>query len=73
MKRYRFFKRSYTFVTCTVTILAGLLLVTLQHAQAEKVTICHKPGTPAEQTLEINSNALQAHLGHGDYEGACGS
>jgi hypothetical protein len=37
----------------------------------EMVTICHKPGTPAEQTLEIAAAALQAHLDHGDYEGAC--
>ena len=73
MKRYRFFKRSYTFVTCTVTILAALLFITLQPSQAEKVTICHKPGTPAENTLVINSNALQAHLDHGDYSGACES
>jgi hypothetical protein len=36
-----------------------------------KVTVCHKPGTPAEQTLEIAAAALQAHLDHGDYEGAC--
>jgi hypothetical protein len=36
-----------------------------------KVVICHKPGTPAEQTLEIAASALDAHLGHGDTVDAC--
>lgn len=40
---------------------------------AEKVTICHKPGKPAEQTISIASAALPAHLRHGDYEGECGT
>jgi hypothetical protein len=31
-----------------------------------KVTICHKPGTPAEGTLAIPIAALDPHLGHGD-------
>jgi hypothetical protein len=35
------------------------------------ITICHKPGTPAEQTLTIPEAALGGHLGHGDYVGAC--
>lgn len=36
-------------------------------------TICHKPGTPAEQTLVVDNSAegLPAHLGHGDTLGAC--
>jgi hypothetical protein len=35
------------------------------------VTICHKPGTPAEQTKTIPRAALDAHLGHGDTMGPC--
>lgn len=35
------------------------------------VTICHMPGTPAEQTLEIPVSALRGHLNHGDTLGAC--
>src|SRR5687767_8378779 len=35
------------------------------------VTICHKPGTPAEQTLVVDDDAVPGHLGHGDYLGAC--
>jgi hypothetical protein len=35
------------------------------------VTICHKPGTPAEKTMTIPQSALPGHLAHGDYEGEC--
>ena len=35
------------------------------------VTICHKPGTPAEKTLTIPESALEGHLGHGDFIGSC--
>ena len=36
-----------------------------------KVTICHKPGTPAEQTKSVPEEAVPGHLGHGDYLGEC--
>ena len=36
-----------------------------------EVTICHKPGTPAEKTIRIPRSALPGHLGHGDYVGPC--
>lgn len=38
-----------------------------------KVTICHvPPGNPANaHTITVSENALDAHLGHGDYEGPC--
>jgi hypothetical protein len=39
----------------------------------EKVAVCHKPGAPAEGTLQISQSALQAHLAHGDVEGDCAS
>jgi hypothetical protein len=35
------------------------------------VTICHKPGTPAQKTMVVPSSALNGHLGHGDTVGAC--
>lgn len=35
------------------------------------VTICHKPGTPAQKTLVIPIQALAAHLAHGDVIGTC--
>lgn len=39
----------------------------------EEVTVCHKPGTPAEQTLVIGGSALDAHIAHGDTTGPCGA
>lgn len=39
----------------------------------ERVTVCHKPGTLAEASLEISASALDAHIAHGDTTGACGS
>ena len=42
-------------------------------ATDDEVTICHKPGTPAEKTLTIPESALSGHLGHGDTIGACAS
>jgi hypothetical protein len=36
-----------------------------------KMTICHKPGTPAEKTLVVATPAVSAHLVHGDTLGPC--
>ena len=35
------------------------------------VTICHKPGTPAQKTMTLPQSALNGHLGHGDTRGPC--
>jgi hypothetical protein len=35
------------------------------------VTICHRPGTPAQQTKTVPQSALSGHLEHGDTMGAC--
>jgi hypothetical protein len=35
------------------------------------ITICHKPGTPAQKTLVIPIQALAGHMGHGDTIGPC--
>ena len=40
-------------------------------SQDDKVTICHKPGTPAQKTLVIPTEALDGHLRHGDTIGPC--
>lgn len=39
----------------------------------EKVEVCHiPPGNPGNaHTINVNGNALKAHLGHGDTEGEC--
>jgi len=42
-----------------------------QPPAGEKVTICHKPGTKAEQTKQVPRDALSGHLGHGDTLGPC--
>ncbi|MGF1686882.1 hypothetical protein L4C36_09300 [Photobacterium japonica] len=63
-----------TFYHPLFTCLFIINLVALSpHAMADMVTLCHKPGTPAEKTLTVNSNALSGHLGHGDSLGACGA
>jgi len=40
-------------------------------ADPDKVTICHKPGTPAEKTLQVPAQAVPGHLGHDDTLGPC--
>ncbi|MEZ4868662.1 MAG: hypothetical protein R3C14_45455 [Caldilineaceae bacterium] len=57
--------------TLLIAVLIGTVSVGSVSAGQEKVTVCHKPGTAAEATLEIAAPALNAHLGHGDYEGEC--
>ncbi|NQU98645.1 hypothetical protein HQ533_04205 [Candidatus Woesearchaeota archaeon] len=37
----------------------------------ETVTICHQPGTNAEQTMIIPNSAVSGHMGHGDTCGEC--
>jgi hypothetical protein len=52
----------------------GLMLCTgLSFAQGNKVPVCHiPPGNPAEaKTISVGAAALNAHLGHGDFQGDC--
>jgi hypothetical protein len=44
---------------------------TLEMDTGAKVLVCHKPDKKGGHTLSISRSALPAHLGHGDYEGAC--
>ena len=37
------------------------------HELSKKVDVCHK----GKKTINISRNALDAHLAHGDSEGAC--
>jgi Concanavalin A-like lectin/glucanases superfamily len=39
--------------------------------KCRKLTICHRPGTPAQNTLVIPTHALAGHLSHGDAMGPC--
>ena len=40
-------------------------------AISDKTVVCHNPSGQNPQTKLINTNALQGHLGHGDYHGVC--
>lgn len=58
------------------SIFALMLSVTLPVMAGKghtPVTLCHKPGTPAEHTITVDDNAVPAHLAHGDTLGACSS
>jgi hypothetical protein len=47
------------------------MTVTATVTPTGKITICHKPGTPAQKTLILPASAIPAHLGHGDVLGPC--
>ena len=58
-------------VSATALLLsAGWSTLWAQRAN-DPVTICHKPGTPAQQELVVDDNAVPAHLRHGDFLGPC--
>lgn len=69
---------SYTNITSSLAALAGGVAASAASAGLVVETppplttfVCHKPGTPAQKTLEIDITSLEGHLGHGDYEGTC--
>lgn len=60
----------------TLLVLVALLVTSVASVSASpqpKVTICHfPPGNPDNpQTIEVNGNSVDTHLGHGDHLGAC--
>jgi hypothetical protein len=63
-------KRSIS-VLVTLTLLVLALTAALPAQAKDKVTICHKPGTPAQKTMRVPEQAVQGHEGHGDTRGAC--
>jgi hypothetical protein len=42
-----------------------------QYGKAHKTNLCHKPGTPAEHTINVAQAAVAAHMAHGDRAGTC--
>lgn len=40
---------------------------------AGKTTLCHVTGSGNYQTIEVNNQAVQSHLDHGDTLGECGT
>ena len=63
-------------VAAAVLVALGLGAVTVGHTTAgdAKVAVCHiPPGNPANRhTIHVGPAAVNAHLAHGDYVGACG-
>lgn len=64
-------KRVKELLLLAVMVSALAMLVAPSAAAGDKVTLCHKPGTPDEITIEVSVNALDAHLAHGDFQGTC--
>ena len=54
-----------------ISFSAGLNAQNKNSNAGQMVTICHKTGNGGYQTITVNTNALQAHLNHGDVLGAC--
>ncbi|GAB5533795.1 MAG: hypothetical protein Rubg2KO_00440 [Rubricoccaceae bacterium] len=42
-----------------------------QPATPATTTVCHQPGTPTEQTMDLAPGDIATHIGHGDTMGAC--
>jgi hypothetical protein len=59
-------------LTATVLgVIGAVAMVVPASGGQEKVTICHKPGTPDEATLSVGAPSVPAHLAHGDTLGPC--
>jgi len=60
-------------LTTTIVLTLLLALASLPALAGNKVDVCHlPPGNPDNwHTISVSSNALGAHLGHGDLEGSC--
>ena len=64
-------------MTSTKWIIAGLATIAVVVAvlaagdPQDRVTICHEPSGEYE-TIQVNGNAVAAHLAHGDTQGPCG-
>jgi hypothetical protein len=62
MKTYK----KYYFILTAVILLSLLLAGSAVAKSSGKVEICHRTGNGGFVLININSNALQAHLAHGD-------
>lgn len=70
--------RTLKWTAAGVGLLAAVALSVISTAAATgprghtPVTICHKPGTPAQHEITVDDDSIvQAHLAHGDYLGPC--
>lgn len=67
------------YVNVLIVFLVGICHTSVLSVEPDKITICHNQICPEGEvhgnlsiTLEVNENALQPHLDHGDIIGACG-
>lgn len=63
-------KSNSVFSKMLVALVVVALITGIAAAGQQKVTICHKPLTE-NKTKDVPPEAVQGHLGHGDYLGAC--
>lgn len=60
----------YLFTTLTLTIFAFFLGVNPVSAKVQAF-VCHAPGTPEQETLDLHGADIGIHIGHGDVYGEC--
>jgi len=65
-------KAIFSAVIVAMTSLASVSVAQADPPGHDKVTICHKPGTTDQKTMQMTKTALPAHIRHGDSMGACG-
>lgn len=42
-----------------------------EYEYGKKVTLCHHPNQPPNETIRVSESAVPAHLAHGDTLGPC--
>ena len=63
-------KSNSVFSKMLIALVVMALITGVSAAGQQTVTICHKPLTE-DKTMYLPQEAVQGHLGHGDYLGAC--
>jgi len=61
----------FTFLIAFALSFAAMVVPAHAAGLPDSVTISHKPGSPAEKTLNLPQSAIQEHLNHGDRLNAC--
>ena len=59
-------KKVFAFAVGAAVIVGGMTYQTLNLSAGDKVKVCHRTGNGNAHVIEISSNAVQAHLNHGD-------
>jgi hypothetical protein len=72
-RRHRLLGKGLLLLTIVAVSLLTIGPIPVTAGDGTLETICHKPGTPAEHTIYVATEAVEAHLLHGDYTGECGA